>query len=165
MIYGRYKAACGQVWNSECTASAGQGIQNKQINELAEQCLNDRILFSQKCCNGKYDRGHCMPITRMRNIIHKCKNFPRLEQIVSKPIVVYPSPPTAGDVTSGTKAVHVIDQDRKNLLLTLQTDKVKRLIANGWKFKAMVNINDYKEEPNVISVNILNSDKILLLKN
>ena len=145
-LYKSYKQVCGQVWDSSCSNDTTLA-ESKNIKNLATQCLNGRLLFSQKCCNNKLDRAHCTPITRMRNIIHDCDSQSSLP-----------------NGAQSIKAINITEQDRANLLLTLKSDKVKRLIANGWKFKAISNPLKNTPLDDIIIINIINSDKILLLK-
>ncbi len=155
-LYKNYKQVCGQVWDSQCSNDTTLA-ESKNIKKLATQCLNGRLLFSQKCCNNKLDRAHCTPITRMRNIIHDC------DLQSSKPSSPELQSSKSQSGAQSVKAINITEQDRANLLLTLKSDKVKRLIANGWKFKAISNVvSDTLDD--IIVINIINSDKILLLK-
>lgn len=70
--YKKYKDVCGKVWDSKCTVHDNPRSL-KKIIKFAQQCKDQRIEYTGKCCNNSWDEGHKGAVIKMSHIIDKCE--------------------------------------------------------------------------------------------
>jgi len=70
--YEKYKKICANVWDKRCTQDLPTTTLVKYA-DYALKCLDNRAIFTEKCCYGNYDEGHAGALLKMEKMYNYCK--------------------------------------------------------------------------------------------
>lgn len=68
--YKDYKYVCANVWTKKCDNQSKR--EKDEIISEAKDCYEKRKKYTNNCCTG-FDQEHCGSLSKMDNIIEKCK--------------------------------------------------------------------------------------------